>query len=64
MPTFRSQPTAVPFPVVNAILYQIAVMIAICTAVTCACFGALIFGSRTLIDEKTQTIRPLEDPLT
>lgn len=48
----------------TAILYQIAVMIAICTAVTCACFGALIFGSRTLIDEKTQTIRPLEDPLT
>ena len=30
----------------TAILYQIAIMIAICTAVTCACFGTLFFGYR------------------
>lgn len=40
----------------TAILYQIAIMIAICTVVTCACFGALFFGYKTLYDKKTQII--------
>lgn len=40
----------------TAILYQIAIMIAICTAVTCSCFGSLFFGYKTLIDKKSQII--------
>ncbi len=40
----------------TAILYQIAIMIAICTAVTGASFGALYFGYKTLFDKKTQII--------
>ncbi len=40
----------------TAILYQIAIMIAICTAVTCSCFFTLYFGSKTLIERKTQMI--------
>lgn len=40
----------------TAILYQIAIMIAICTAVVCSCFGALFFGYKTLYDKKTQII--------
>ena len=40
----------------TAILYQIAIMIAICTAVTGANFGALYFGYHTLYDSKTQIL--------
>lgn len=40
----------------TAILYQIAIMIAICTVVTCACFGSLFFGYKTLYDKDTQII--------
>ena len=40
----------------TAILYQIAIMIAICTMVTSASFGALYFGYRTLYDFKKQII--------
>lgn len=40
----------------TAILYQIAIMIAICTVVTCSSFGALYFGYRTLFDKNTQII--------
>lgn len=40
----------------TAILYQIAIMIAICTVVCCACFGSLYFGSRTLYDNDTQIL--------
>ena len=40
----------------TAILYQIAIMIAICTAVACSCFFALYFGSKTLIHKDTQMI--------
>lgn len=40
----------------TAILYQIAIMITICTAVACSCFFALYFGSKTLIHKKTQMI--------
>ncbi|WP_419542795.1 ABC transporter permease [Negativibacillus massiliensis] len=40
----------------TAILYQIAIMIAICTMVTSASFGALYFGYRTLYDSKKQII--------
>ena len=40
----------------TAILYQIAIMIAICTVVTCSCFGALFFGYKTLYDNSTQII--------
>lgn len=40
----------------TAILYQIAIMIAICAAVTCSCFLSLYLGSRTLIVKDTQTI--------
>lgn len=40
----------------TAILYQIAIMIAICTVVTCACFGSLFFGYKTLYDKNTQII--------
>ena len=41
----------------TSILYQIAIMIAICTAVTCACFGTLYFGNKTLYDKKRQIIQ-------
>ena len=41
----------------TSILYQIAIMIAICTAVTSACFGTLYFGSKTLYDKKRQIIQ-------
>ncbi len=34
-----------------AILYQIAIMIAICTIVICSCFTTLYFGSKTLYDK-------------
>ncbi|MBS9784539.1 MAG: ABC transporter permease [Oceanivirga sp.] len=34
-----------------AILYQIAIMIAICTVVICSCFTTLYFGSKTLYDK-------------
>lgn len=40
----------------TAILYQIAIMIAICTVVTCSCFGSLFFGYKTLYDKNTQII--------
>lgn len=40
----------------TAILYQISIMIAICTAVTLACFGALYFGYKTMYDPKTGII--------
>ena len=35
----------------TAILYQIAIMVAICTVVTLACFGSLYFGYKTLYDK-------------
>ncbi|MDD7541693.1 MAG: ABC transporter permease [Mobiluncus porci] len=41
----------------TAIFYQIAIMIAITTVVTCACFGSLYFGFQTLFDKDTQIIR-------
>lgn len=40
----------------TAILYQIAIMIAICTVVTCACFGSLFFGYQTLYQKDTEII--------
>lgn len=40
----------------TAILYQIAVMIAICTVVTAASFGSLFLGMHTLYDPKTQIL--------
>ncbi|MET3617772.1 putative ABC transport system permease protein [Peptoniphilus olsenii] len=40
----------------TAIMYQIAIMIAISTAVTCASFGSLFFGYKTLFDKDTQII--------
>lgn len=40
----------------TAVLYQIAIMIAICTVVTCACFGSLFFGYKTLYDKETQIL--------
>ena len=40
----------------TAILYQIAIMIAICTVVTAASFGSLYFGYKTLYNHKTQII--------
>lgn len=40
----------------TAILYQIAIMIAICAAVACSCFFALYFGSKTLIQKETQLV--------
>ncbi len=41
----------------KAILYQISIMIAICTAVTCSCFGSLYFGYKTLYDKKTEIFK-------
>lgn len=40
----------------TAILYQIAVMIAICTVVCLASFGSLYFGYKTLYNERNQII--------
>lgn len=40
----------------TAILYQIAIMIAICTVVCLSVFGALTLGYRTLYNEKNQFI--------
>ena len=40
----------------TAILYQISMMIAICTSVTAACFGSLYLGYKTLYDHKSQII--------
>ena len=40
----------------TAILYQIAVMIAICTVVTAASFGSLFLGMHTLYDQKNQIL--------
>lgn len=40
----------------TAILYQIAIMIAICTTVTCSCFFSLYLGSKTLYTKAAQTI--------
>ena len=40
----------------TAILYQIAIMIAIITVVTCSCFGSLYFGYKTMFDKKTMII--------
>lgn len=40
----------------TAILYQIAIMVAVCTVVTSACFGSLYFGYKTLYDPKEQII--------
>ena len=40
----------------TAILYQIAIMIAICTVVTISSFSSLYFGYKTLYDEKKQII--------
>ena len=41
----------------TAILYQIAIMIAICAAVTCACFLSIYLGSKTLFVNDRQVIR-------
>lgn len=41
---------------VKAILYQIAIMISICTAIALACFGTLYFGYQTLFDKHLQII--------
>ena len=38
----------------TAILYQIAIMIAICTTVCLATFGSLFFGYRTLVNKRSQ----------
>lgn len=40
----------------TAILYQIAIMIAICTVVTLSCFGSLYFGYKTLYNQEDQII--------
>lgn len=41
----------------TAILYQIAMMIAICTVVTLACFGTLYFGHKTLYDKHDKILK-------
>lgn len=41
----------------TAILYQIAIMIAICTVVCLSCFGSLYLGYQTLYHQKDQIIR-------
>ncbi len=43
----------------TAILYQIAIMIAICTVVCLSSFGALYFGYRTLYNRRNQIITTL-----
>lgn len=40
----------------TAIMYQIAIMIAISTGVICSSFGSLFFGYKTLFDKETQII--------
>ncbi|WP_459129662.1 ABC transporter permease [Guggenheimella bovis] len=40
----------------TAILYQIAIMIAISASVSLACFGSLYFGLKTLYDKETMII--------
>jgi len=40
----------------TAILYQISIMVAICTVVISSCFGSLYFGYKTLYDSKTQIV--------
>lgn len=40
----------------TAILYQIAIMVAICTVVCLSCFGALFFGYRTLFNQRNQIL--------
>lgn len=40
----------------TAILYQIAIMVGICTVVTSACFGSLYFGYKTLYNSKEAII--------
>ena len=42
----------------TAVLYQIAIMIAICTAVSLALFSALYFGHRTLYNSRNRIILP------
>lgn len=42
----------------TAVLYQIAIMIAICTAVSLSLFGALYFGCRTLYNVRNQIHLP------
>lgn len=44
----------------TAILYQIAIMIAIATVVSLASFGILYFGYKTMFDEETQIIQLTE----
>ncbi len=41
----------------TAILYQIAIMVTICTVVCLACFGSLYFGYQTMYDKKFQIIK-------
>lgn len=40
----------------TAVLYQIAIMVAICTVVTLSCFGSLYFGYQTLYNRREQII--------
>ncbi|MBE2894614.1 ABC transporter permease [Spirabiliibacterium falconis] len=42
----------------TAVLYQIAIMIAICTVVSLALFGALHFGYRSLYNDRNQIVLP------
>ena len=46
----------------TAILYQIAIMIAICTTVCLATFGTLYFGYRTLYNERSQMVFGVPGP--
>ncbi len=41
----------------TAILYQIAIMVTICTVVCLACFGSLYFGYKTLYDKTEQIVK-------
>ncbi len=43
----------------TAILYQIAIMIAICTVVCLSSFGALFFGYQTLYNKRNQITEPI-----
>lgn len=45
----------------TAILYQIAIMIAICSTVCLAVFGSLIFGYRTLYNDRKQFVSFLQE---
>ena len=42
----------------TAILYQISIMVAICTVVCLSAFGALYFGYKTLYNERNQILLP------